>query len=180
MYVLGKVLLGLGITLLIMGGVALVFGAPVLGGLICIGCVPVPMIVVGIALIRRAEDRARNSGVMPATEANDDLAVAQRVPTGITGIRQRVQMFDLNSLNWIGWLLLLATFGFALAVAAALVWMWPDQWDRQYKKLAGTIIFFMAIGFFAGTRWLLSRLRVSIYRQERDHAEPGDEADGGA
>jgi hypothetical protein len=173
MYVVGKVLVGLGIALLVMGGVALVAGAPVIGGLICIGCVPVPMIVGGIALVRRAEDRARGGDVPPAE--CPVTAGVERI--GITGILDRVRAFDLNQLNWLGWLLLLGTFGFALAEAAALVWMWPGGWDRRLAKPAALVMLFLAIGFFAGTRWLLGQLGVSIYRRERGRAEPSAAAD---
>jgi hypothetical protein len=167
-YVVGVILLGLGITLLIMGVVALVAGAPVAGGLVCIGCVPAPMIIGGIALIRRAEDRIAGGGARPA----ECPAAAEVEPSGITEILDRVRAFDLNQLNWVGWLLLLGTFGFALAEGAALVWMWPGGWDRRLAKLVSPLTVFPAVGFFAGTRWLLGQLGVSIYRRERGRAEP--------
>ena len=171
-YVVGVVLLGLGITLLIMGGVALVAGAPVMGGLVCIGCVPVPMILGGIALVRRAEDRITGGDMPPAERP----AAAE---VGPTGILDRVRAFDLNRLNWVGWLLLLGTFGFALAEAAALVWIWPGGWDRQLAQLVAPLMVVLAVGFFAGTRWLLGQLGVSIYRRERGRAEPSAAADRG-
>jgi hypothetical protein len=175
MYVVGVVLVGLGITLLIMGGVALVSGAPVMGGLICIGCIPVPMIIGGIALVRRAEDRITSEDVLPG----ERLATTEREPpTGISGVLDRVRAFDLNQLNWVGWLLLLGTFGFALAEGAALVWMWPDGWDRQLAKWVAPPMVFLAVGFFAGTRWLLAQLGVSIYRRKRSRAEQDTAAHG--
>jgi hypothetical protein len=173
-YVVGVVLLGLGITLLIMGGVALVAGAPVVGGLVCIGCVAVPMIIGGIALVRRVEDRAKGRGV-PSAEC---LAAGAK-PTGVTGVLDQVRKFDLNQLNWVGWLLLLGTFGFVFAEAAALVWIWPAGWDQRLTELVALPMLFLAIGFFTATRWLLGQLGVSIYRRRRGHAESSDAADRG-
>jgi len=173
-YVVGVVLIGLGITLLIMGGVALIAGAPVIGGLICIGCVPVPMLIGGIALVRRAENRTKGGGVQTA----ECPAAPGSAPVGIW---ERIRDFDLNRLNWVGWLLLLGTFGFVGVEIAILVWLIDlGEWDhRRAMKVAATPMVLLAVGFFAGTRWLLGRLGVSIYRRQSDRAEPDAAADGG-
>jgi hypothetical protein len=165
MYVVGVVLLGLGITLLVMGGVALIVGGPVIGGLICIGCFPVPMIIGGITLVRRAEDRINDQGVPPA-ECRATLGSAP------VGFRERIVYFDLNQLNCIGWLLLFGTFGFVGVEIAAVVWL-IDQggWDRRLAvQLSAPAMFFLAVGFFAGIRWLLGQWGVSICRRQSNRA----------
>jgi len=174
MYVVGVVLIGLGITFLIMCGVALSAGAPVIGGLICIGCVPVPMLIGGIALVRRAEDRTAGGGVQPA-ECPD---VPGSTPVGIW---ERIRDFDLSRLNWVGWLLLLGTFGFVGVEIATLVWLIDlGGWDhRLAMKVAALPMVFLAAGFFAGNRWLLGRLGVSIYRRQYKEVETGAATDGG-
>ena len=180
MYVVGMVLLGLGITLLFLCGVALIAGAPIIGGLICTGCVPVPMIIGGIALLRRVEDRAAQSlGEVPV--APQPQVQGTGSPTSEVGSRLQDFMlnFDLNRLNWVGWLLLLGTFGFVGVEAAALVWIWPGGWDRRLAKLTAPVMIFLAVGFFAGTRWLLGQSGVSIYRRRSKRAEPSAAADRG-
>ncbi len=178
MYGVGVVLIGLGITLLVMGGFALISGAPVISGLICIACVPVPMLIGGIALVRRAENRIETGSVQPTERVAEP-------ESAVVGIRKRIAEFDLSRLNWVGWLLLLGTFGFVGVEVAILVWLIEQNgfeqngWDRrQAIRVAGTAMFFLAVGFFVGSRWLLGRLGVSIYRPQGDHAEPGATAEG--
>jgi hypothetical protein len=163
--VVGMVLLGLGITLLILCGIALVNakGLPmVVGFLVCTGVVPVPMIVGGIAIIRSIEDRAAQR--LDELEAEPVEEVAGN-PVSRTLTRAR--RFDLNRLNWVGWLLLLATFGFVLAEAAVFALTLGDgAWGgRVGTRLLGLGMVLLAIGFFAGLRGLLRVLGVSIYRR---------------
>jgi hypothetical protein len=109
------VLLGLGITLLIPAGCAKDVDE-VIGFLVCTAAIPVPMIVAGIVLIRRAEDGF-------ATEADADTTpapLAEEPADPVGGTLARVGAFNLNRLNWVGWLLLLATFGFVVAGAGAV------------------------------------------------------------
>src|SRR4051794_36579509 len=103
----GVVMLGLGITLLIASVVATMAVAQegdyrvVLGFLACAGLVPVPMIVLGIRAVRRAED----GGNPPRHPDPAPVIAAGRNP--IRHALARVRAFDLNRLNWVGWLLLL-------------------------------------------------------------------------
>ncbi len=157
---LGVWLVGLGVTLLVMcvfPVAAAKTTGELLGWLACAGLVPGSLIWIGVALIRRAEGRVEDAGPPP------DGA-------GPAGLLDRVRDFDLNRMNWLGWLLLLGTFGFVLAEVAALVWVWPGGWDRGLAKLAALPMLFLAVGFFAGTRWLLGRFGVSISR--RPNSEP--------
>lgn len=161
MYIAGVFLLGLGIAVLPMCVAALVH-APgpdhVIGFLVCTAVVPVPMIVVGIALIRRAEDRVTTGDSMP-------VGSPARPRAGPAGVMDRALAFDLNRLNWAGWLLLFGTFGFFGAEVMAVGWTWPGGWDRRLVKLVAPPLVLLPIGFFAGTRWVLARLGVSIYRR---------------
>jgi hypothetical protein len=158
----GVWLVGLGITLLVMCVFPVAYASTpgeLIGWLACAGLVPGSLICVGIALVRRAEDRARGGESLP-----DECPATPDV--GRVGILDRVRAFDLNRLNWVGWLLLLGTFGFVGAEITVPVWLiGGGGWDRRLAKLAAPLMLFLAIGFFAGTRWLLERLGVSIYRR---------------
>jgi hypothetical protein len=92
MRVVGVFLLGLGMVLLPGSAIALLHAegfSQVLGFLVCTALVPGPMILAGIALIRRVEDRWQSPGTAGGNRG----------------------WFDLNRLNWVGWSLVLATFG---------------------------------------------------------------------
>jgi hypothetical protein len=151
MRVFGIFMLGLGITLLIASGVGIVAAAPkatlggVGGALACVGLFIVPMIVGGILLIRTAEDRQ----------------AAQRRPL------VRGDTFDLNRLNWVGWLLLLTTIGVGVgsAGAAVLVFGKPEDVPRWAGRLIAVAMVLFVTGFFFAARWLLGLLGVSIYRK---------------
>jgi len=170
---LGVWLVGLGITLLVMCVFPIAAAETpraLVGWLACAGLVPGSLIVLGIILVRRAEDRARTAD----TPQDESLVAPVPEPAGIL---DRVRAFDLNRLNWAGWLLLLATFGFVLAEVAVLVWMWPDGGDRRLPKLVATVMLFLAVGFFVASRWVLARLGVSIYRHENRGSEPDAASD---
>jgi nitrate/nitrite transporter NarK len=159
----GMFLVGFGITLLIPSGIALGYAhglAQVIGFLVCTALIPVPMIISGIAIIRSAENTGARRIKVPDRVVDVDAAD----PVG--GILARMRRFDLNRLNWVGWLLLLATFGFVIAEAAVLAMYFGDQFkERRIEARAiGLGALLLAIGFFAGVRWLLQALGVSIYR----------------
>ncbi len=121
------------------------------------------MIIGGIALIRRAEEQIKGGSV----SSPESLAAP-------AGIRERIRDFDLNRLNWIGWLLFFGTLGFFGVEIVALVWLIErGEWDRRLAiKIAAPLMVFLAIGFFASIGWLLGQLGVSIYRPQRNHAQP--------
>ena len=132
MRVVGMFLLGLGITLLIPGGIAVGCAespGQVVGFLVCTGLIPVPMIVAGIAIIRRLErSPARH------TDAPEPAAAVTGDPVSRT--LQRARRFDLNRLNWVGWLVFLATFGFVIAEAVVIGMalrggFWGERLARQ-------------------------------------------------
>ena len=84
MYLTGAFLLGLGIVLLIPNGIAIACAdspGEVLGWLACGAVVPLPMIVGGIALIRKAE--ARQAGAPDADQAPEGVAAADVQPFGV-------------------------------------------------------------------------------------------------
>lgn len=167
MYVLGMILVGLGIVLLVMAGFALLSGAPIIAGLICVACVPVPMLIIGINLVRRAEDRAKAAGKVQ----NLGPSTTQAASTPLS-IRERFGSFDLNQLNWIGWLLLLGTIMFALVPIALVKSVVSDEWLRQNvnpnsKKIIGFVVLISMVGVFVITRWILERFGISIYRQNQ-------------
>src|SRR5262245_29928949 len=124
--VFGIFLLGLGITLLIPSGFALAhstsFGQ-VIGWLICTGIIQVPMIVGGIAIIRRVEDAPASGIVGRGNEpvADRPSSVIPEAGDPVGRALAQVRGFELNRLNWVGWLLLLATFGFVIAESFILV-----------------------------------------------------------
>lgn len=162
----GMVLLALGIVLLIPAGFA-VAGAKgfdeALGFLACAAAIPVPMIVAGVALIRRAEDRPAANALTGLTA--EEPADCPAAPAG--PILSRVGAFDLNRLNRVGWLLLLATIAFVLAEAWVVAWLVGNgPWGNGGPpRVIGLPLFLLALGFFAGLRWLLRLLGVSTYRR---------------
>jgi hypothetical protein len=164
MRVVGMFLLGFGICLLIPSGVALYYAEGILqviGFLVCTGLIPIPMIVGGIAIIRKAEDAAAQEAGW--TEEAEEQATGN--PVGRT--LERARQFELNDLNWVGWLLLLGTFGFVVAEAFILARLFEnDAWGgRPVNRLIGLGMVFLSIGFFVGLRWLLRVLGISIYRR---------------
>jgi hypothetical protein len=134
---------------------------------IAVALFPFASIVGGIALIRVAEDgRSRRKAEDPS-EA--DASGQQTVPSGdlVKRIRAKVGAFDLNRLNWTGWLLLFATFGFGMIQVALVEWG-ADEIGFQVKNPPQRGVWLpvglLAIGFYFGVRWLLNRFGISIYR----------------
>ncbi len=163
MRVLGMFLLGLGITLLIPSGFALSSAndlSQLLGFLLCTALIPVPMIVGGILIVRRLEDRAA-----PPPEDPEDARVPETGDAAGSTLA-RMRGFELNRLNWIGWLLLLLSFGLVIAgsLLGALAFGNGAWGGRATARIIALPLLFLAIGFFAGLRWLLRKLGVSIYR----------------
>jgi hypothetical protein len=84
---------------------------------------------------------------------------------------------DLGKLNWIGWLLLLATVGFlvlALFLTAPLIRAQPGQPTPRsgWNKLLAVLVFGAAAAFFVGARWALAQAGISIYRKPRPKQGP--------
>jgi hypothetical protein len=163
--VLGMISLSFGVLMLIMCAPVLIQAAQarslagIIMALVCTGVVPSVMVVIGIAIIRRAEDKTVHQieRARPMADTSQDL---------VQGIFAHAGRLDLNRLNWIGWLLLLATFGFVVAEVVIVTLLmgeraWDGPLDRRLLGLGGVLL---SIGFFAGIRWLLRALGVSIYR----------------
>jgi hypothetical protein len=164
MRLLGVFFLGLGITLLIPSGIALGYVrglTELLVVLVCTIVVPVPLIIGGVAVIRAAEDSA-----LPRTKVPEGGILHERAANPLDRVFVRMRQYDLNRLNWIGWLLLLATFGFVIAEAAVLALCFGDKFKDELivARLIGLAALLLAIGFFVGVRWLLRLMGVSIHR----------------
>jgi hypothetical protein len=161
MRIVGMCLLGFGILLIVPSGLALTAAESLgeaAGWLACAALVPGSMIVGGIVLIRRAEDRE------PVT-VRGEMARSPGPRGVVNDTMGRVMAFDLNRLNAGGWLLLLATFGFVIAEASILVPLVGDRMgDRGLPKAIALPALLLAVGFFFGMRWVLGLFGVSIYR----------------
>ncbi len=156
----GIFLLGLGMMVLIPSGFAVAATAPTraeaLGWLVFAGLPSVVLIIGGIRIVRREEDR---QAVQRAMQIEDAYTPPDEGAA-------RVQGFDLNRLNGVGWLLLILSFAFVVAGAGGVVFLAEAVWLDQ--TLAGIVAFAaapLAVGFFAGVRWLLGRFGISIYRR---------------
>ena len=178
----GMILLGLGITLLIglVPGVIVVFQMEGLGyGMACLAChglVVVPLIVVGIVEIRKAEDSMarRDNESKPGVAHRTAWPIKESEPGELVEIgggdplkraMRRVGSFDVNRLNWVGWILLLSTFLFVLLEAFVIAFAFDAVWQhRVLRTPLGIGLLFLAFGFFFGLRSLLGVFGVSIYR----------------
>ena len=173
MRVVGMVLLCLGITLLFPSGIALIHAeglGQVIGFLICTALVPVPMIVSGIAIIRRAEDpyaQGLGEGAGDAATALPSEPEPRDTGNPLQDAQARLLRFDLTRLNWIGWLLLLATFGFVAGEAGILVLVVGPggREGGRLPRVVGLPLLLLAIGFFVALKWLLGVFGLSIYRR---------------
>jgi len=178
MRMFGMIMLGLGIVLLIMSIFPVAnaeTGRALLGWLACMALVPLPMMVLGILLIRRAEDRARAQAaateIAPAESGSPPTPASAGTPTPapadpIRGLLARIQMFDLNQLNWIGWLLFFGTLGFlGLIVFLSTVFLDLQNWSGGQKRFATLLAILLAAGFFVAVQQLLRLLGISIFRQ---------------
>lgn len=186
----GMYLLGLGIVLLVMCIFPMADAEntrDLLGWLACTAVVPLPMIVLGILLIRRAEDRAQAqqaaAEIAPAEGESSPALVPTNGPSAATpdavpSLLDRIRMFDLNQLNWIGWLLFFATLGFlGLVIFAADTFLDTNDWSWGKQRLAGVVLLFLAVGFFVVVQRLLHFFGISIFRQmsEKQTSEPPEE-----
>jgi hypothetical protein len=184
------IMLGLGIVLLIMSIFPVAnaeTGRALLGWLACMAGVPLPMIVLGILLIRRAEDRAKvqtaAAEIAPAESDSPATPPSAGTPTPapadpVRGLLARIQMFDLNQLNWIGWLLLFGTLGFlGLMIFASITFLDLQNGGRGQKRFAALLTILLAAGFFVAVQQLLRLLGISIFRQtsEGQTSEPRGE-----
>lgn len=173
MRIVGMFLLGFGIMFLIMAGFFFANPPGVPGAMICmvgwLACVTVPMIIGGIAMIRKAESQRISDDIAaPETWAgeNDVIETPTIKSWNPFHVLHQVQTFDLSRLNWIGWLLLLGSFAFAFGGVAVVTLLLGDF---AAKHPAGRFlaygVIFLAIGFFFAVRWLLRRFGINIYRQ---------------
>jgi hypothetical protein len=79
---------------------------------------------------------------------------------------------DLGKLNWVGWLLLLATVGvlvLGIFLTAPLIRAQPGQATPRsgWNKLLAVLAFVAAAAFFVGARWALAQASISIYRKKK-------------
>jgi hypothetical protein len=131
---------------------------------LCMALFPITLVAVGVALIRLAEDGKRRT----CLHGDDAQPVLEGPALSFPDrIRAKVGAFDLNRLNWTGWSLLLATFGFAIAGIALLDTIATALGHPIPRPLPKSLMFAMglpAFGFFCFVRWLLGRFAISIYR----------------
>ena len=144
--------------------------ACVLGLLACTAILPTSMIVLGVLLIRRAESSAAST--KPANDLEESLAETTELTPDLAAGHDpltRIQLLDLNRLNWIGWALLLGSFLFVLGEAGVVVLVVGNVgFARWQLKLVAIPLLILAVGFFVGTRWLLAQLGISIYRRDME------------
>ncbi|MCX7664754.1 MAG: hypothetical protein N2112_04340 [Gemmataceae bacterium] len=138
-----------------------------LGWLACTGLVPCSMILIGINLVRRAEDRQL---VRRAEDHQSELPVSPPPPPEkltLETYRTRFRNFDLNQLNWRGWLLFFATLGL-IGIAIVIVVQvhgTERKIEPRMMRVIAAIILLAAVGFFVGMKWLLKRCGFPITRQ---------------
>lgn len=161
MRTLGVWLVGLGIVVLIMCVFPIANSETLrelLGWLACTGLVPGSMILIGIILVRRSEDRLPKSPV--STPPDQEKLTLETY-------RARFRNFDLNQLNWRGWLLFFATLGLIgiVVMIVVLVYGTEQKIDPTMMRVIAAIILLSAVGFFVGMKWLLERCGFPITRQ---------------
>lgn len=176
-------LIGFGIFGLIASGFA--FGdftdrGQLLGWAICVGLVPVPMIVTGIWMVRRVEDAELASEMSSATDECESInptEVEGRAASG--GFLDNVRAFELNQLNWLGWLLFLATFGFVLACCLLAGFVaWEVGWSaRVVASVVALPVLLLAVGFFKALEFLFGLLGMKIYRDNASQNRAGPTKD---
>ncbi len=175
MRMLGVWLVGFGIVILIMCVFPIANAetlTTLLGWLACTGLVPCSMILMGINLVRRAEDRQL---VRRADDPQPELPVSPSPPPeklSLETYRTRFRNFDLNQLNWRGWLLFFATLGLiGLAIVIVVqVHGTERKIEPRMMRVIAAIILLAAVGFFVGMKWLLKRCGYPITR-ERNRSE---------
>ena len=152
----GIFFIGFGIVLLVPVVFVFIEGQAI-AGLIC-SVLLAAMMFVGVALTRRVEDTARGRNHEPASRSHASANPIRRA-------REDFYSFDFNRLNWIGWTLLVTTFGFAGGMSWVGTLLVPDDMAREQAiPLIGSVLLFFTIAYFAGMRWFLSVLGISIYR----------------
>jgi hypothetical protein len=170
MYILGMVLLSLGILVLSFCGLGFAYATSfgqVVGWLVFVATVPFPMMIGGIALIRKAEGRQLPEAAPEVQNPAGDPEAELHCPEPGNPIDRLlgIMSFDLSRLNWVGWLLLLACFVLVFVQAGILVLLlgvWEK--DRVLTRVLAPVILLLAVGFFFGVRWLLGKFGVTIYR----------------
>jgi hypothetical protein len=89
-----------------------------------------------------------------------------RLPDTSLSPLDRIRSFDLNRLNWLGWLLLFGTFVLAVVgsilLASFLGEARPDQ--AWLSKALMVAMLLLATGFFFSARWFLGKFGITIYR----------------
>jgi hypothetical protein len=164
-----------------------------IGFVVCMWVLPACLLIIGILLIRRAEDRIEKIEVGSKRERDEadaesqseakgfletfDKVVAAIVPQvplplpkltdpHVDGILERVRQFDLNRLNWGGWLLFTLTIIFLMIEVRVVGWIITELGVAGIGAISGLIAsaLLLAIGFFVGVRRLLMYFGVSLVR----------------
>lgn len=167
-----------GVVMVALGIVMMVFAVfPLLDGqvLLTVGCltfIAVPLFVTGILIVRRYEDRQQAAAVPvdPSGNELDERNAAVADPDEPTTLPDVISSFDLNRLNWRGWLLLLVTGVVVAGLVALFVWITLSI-DPKPRKFVVTLLcvaaVYLAWYFFRAARWVLDRLGYPIVRSDR-------------
>jgi hypothetical protein len=167
MRILGLISLSVGCALAIPGAYALVLAftnAKHVGEAACLlfaTMFPLVLIAGGVVLIRRVEDQ------QPSKRRNKQPTLAPKNP--LDQFKYNLATFDLNRLNWIGWILSLTTVGL-MALASTVFFratgMEVDA-DHRPARVWGYLFIFVAAGFFFLGREVLKWFGISILRKEK-------------
>lgn len=179
MRILGMFLIGFGIFGLIASAFAFSHFAgrgELLGWAICVGLIPVPMIVAGIWMVRRVEDTKQSNEFLSTNGKGENVNPADDDASAtVGGFLDNIRAFELNRLNWLGWMLFFATFGFVLAICilGGFVALGTGWNPRVLAYVAALPLLLLAVGFFRALKFLFGVLGMSIYRHNIGRANAG-------
>jgi hypothetical protein len=166
MRVVGVVMIALGIVMMIIAVFPLLDGQ-VLLTLGCLTFIAVPLFVTGIVIVRRYEDR-QQAAARPIDHAETEEATAATFDDPTT-LPDTISSFDLNSLNWRGWLLLLATGAVVAGQFPLIAWI-TESIDPKHRKFVVSLLcagaVYLAWWFWRAMRWVLTRMGWPIFRSE--------------
>lgn len=142
-----------GVVLVALGIVTMLFAMfPLLDNQVrlslgCLVFVAIPMFVTGILIVRRYEDR-RQAAEVPVdpddTGGDEPRGGAATDPDEPATLPDAISGFDLNRLNWRGWVLLLATGAFVMGQVPLIVLV-TEAINPKHRKLAVTLLAAVAV-----------------------------------